>query len=107
MILLVLPGLALQTLPGRWWIGPAFIALLSLVSYAMYAHDKKQAVPIGLEGVGECLALGGVVGWLAGCLSCPAQIATQVFQAILPVHILVHCRTVPARLGRHDLRAPD
>lgn len=47
MILLVLPGLAMQTLPGRWWIGPAFIALLSLVSYAMYAHDKKQAVTSG------------------------------------------------------------
>ena len=43
MILLVLPGLALQFLPGSWWIGAGVIAALSLVSFSMYSHDKKQA----------------------------------------------------------------
>ena len=47
MVLLVLPGLALQELPGRWWFGPAVIAILSLVSFGMYAHDKKQAIRSG------------------------------------------------------------
>tara|TARA_R110002126_G_scaffold124606_1_gene266743 strand:+ start:290 stop:754 length:465 start_codon:yes stop_codon:yes gene_type:complete len=37
----------------------------------------------------------------------PAEIATQVFNAIVSVHVLVHCWTVSARLGRLSLRAPD
>ena len=47
MILLVLPGLALRELPWNWWIAPTVIAILSIVSFAMYAHDKKQAVRSG------------------------------------------------------------
>lgn len=47
LVLLVLPGLASQTLPGRWWFGPIAIFVLSLVSFGMYAHDKKQAVRSG------------------------------------------------------------
>jgi uncharacterized membrane protein YsdA (DUF1294 family)/cold shock CspA family protein len=47
MILLVLPGLALQTLPGRWWIGPTVIAALSLIAYGMYLHDKRRAIRSG------------------------------------------------------------
>lgn len=47
MILLVLPGLALQTLPGRWWIGPAVITALSLLAFGMYLHDKRRAIRSG------------------------------------------------------------
>jgi len=42
--LLVLPGLAMLWLPVPWWMGACAMAILSAITYGIYADDKKRAL---------------------------------------------------------------
>ena len=42
--LLVLPGLAMLWLPVPWWMGAGVMAVVSAITYGLYADDKNRAV---------------------------------------------------------------
>jgi len=65
-LLLVLPLLALFWLPLPWWMGAGGMLIVSAITYAMYAHDKKQAVSQGWRISESSLHLGELLGGWPG-----------------------------------------
>ncbi len=65
-LLLILPLFALQWLPVPWWTGAGAMAIVSVIAYAMYAHDKQQAISGGWRVPESWLHLAELLGGWPG-----------------------------------------
>jgi uncharacterized membrane protein YsdA (DUF1294 family)/cold shock CspA family protein len=65
-LLLILPLFALLWLPVAWWMGSGAMAIVSAITYAMYAHDKQQAVSGGWRVTESWLHLAELLGGWPG-----------------------------------------
>lgn len=64
--LLVLPGLALAWLPVPGWVGLGVVAVASVITYGLYAHDKGRAVAAGWRVPEGTLHLAELLGGWPG-----------------------------------------
>ena len=65
-LLLVLPGVAILYLPGPEWLAPGMAAAASAITWALYAHDKKQATAGGWRVSEKALHVGELLGGWPG-----------------------------------------
>lgn len=93
-ILLVLPLLAILRLPFPWWMGAGGMLVVSAITYAMYAHDKKRAVSNEWRVPENTLHLAEMLGGWPGAFLAQRRLrhkcSKPTYQAVFWLIVLLH-----------------
>ncbi|MEP4809447.1 MAG: DUF1294 domain-containing protein, partial [Luteolibacter sp.] len=94
VLLLPLPLLALREMPWAWWMGAGGMLLVSLITYGMYAHDKKRAESGGWRVAERSLHLAELLGGWPGALiaqrSLRHKCSKASFQVVFWLNVILH-----------------
>lgn len=93
-LFLPLPLLALRELPGVWWMGAGGMLTVSLITYGMYAHDKKRAESGEWRVAESTLHLAELLGGWPGALIAQRRLRHKCsktsFQVVFWLVVILH-----------------